>query len=103
MRNCVAWYAIMLKSNTGEDLNRGANTAPDARLDIIAQKFLERQGSAIFYVRICHPSKDYYRDMDSDKIFRQHETEKTRQYPGRVLDVEQATFTQSVFSSTGGM
>ena len=101
MWNCFAWYPIMLKSNTGEDLNRGANTAPDALLDIVAQKFLERQGSAIFYVRICHPSKDYYRDMDSDKIFRQHETEKRRQYPGRVL--EQATFTQSVFSSSDGM
>ena len=32
---------MMLKSNTGEELNRGTNTTPDARLDIVARKFLE--------------------------------------------------------------
>ena len=51
-----AWCAGMLKSNTGEELNRGADTTPDAQLDIVARKFLERQRSAFFYVRICHPS-----------------------------------------------
>ena len=40
--------------------------------------------------------------MDPDQIFRQHETEK-KQYASRVLEVEQATFTPLVFSTTGGM
>ena len=92
-----------LQDITGEELNRGANTAPDARLDIVARGFWERQRSAFFDVRICHPNADSYRDMDLNQIYRQHETEKKRQYASRVLEVEQATFTPLVFSTTGGM
>ena len=96
----------VLQDITGEELNRGANTAPDAQLDIMARGFWEGQRSAFFDVRICHPnfiSADSHRDKDPDQIFRQHETEKKRQYASRVLEVEQATFTPLVFSPTGGM
>ena len=93
----------VLQDVTGEELNRGANTAPDARLDIIARRFWERQRSAFCDVRVCHPNADSYKDMDPDQIFRQHETEKKRHYAGRMLEVEQATFTPLVFSTTGGM
>ena len=41
--------------------------------------------------------------MDPNQIYRQHETEKKRQYASRILEVEQATFTPLVFSTTGGM
>ena len=41
--------------------------------------------------------------MDLNQIYRQRETEKKRQYASRVLEVEQATFTPLVFSTTGGM
>ena len=61
----------VLQDITGEELNRGANTTPDAQ---------ERQRSAFFDVRICHPNADSYRDMDLNQIYRQHETEKKRQY-----------------------
>jgi len=93
----------VLQDITGEELNRGANTAADARLDIVARRFWERQRSAFFDVRVCHPNADSYRGLDPDQIFRQHETEKKRQYASRVLEVEQATFTPLVFSMTGGM
>ena len=93
----------VLQDITGEELNRGANTASDARLDIVARGFWERQRSAFFDVRICHPNADSYRDMELNQIYRQHETEKKRQYASRVLEVEQATFTPLVFSTTGGM
>ena len=53
-----------LQDITGEELNRGANTAPNARLDIVARGFWESQRSAFFDVRICHPNADSYRDMD---------------------------------------
>ena len=86
----------VLQDITGEELNRGANTAPDARLDIVARGFWERQRLAFFDVRICHPNADSYRDMDLNQIYRQHETEKKRQYASRVLEVEQATFTPLV-------
>ena len=81
--NCVETEPV-LQDLTGEELNRGANTAPDARLDIIARGFWERQRSAFFDVRVCHPNADSYRDLDPDQIFRQHETEKKRQYTSRV-------------------
>ena len=71
----------VLQDITGEELNRGANTVPDAQLDIVARGFWERQRSAFFDVRICHPNTDYYRDMDLNQSYRQHETEKKRQYP----------------------
>ena len=93
----------VLQDITGEELNRGANTAPDARLDIVARGFWERQRSAFFAVRICHPNADSNGDMDPNQIYRQHETEKKRQYASRTLEVEQATFTPLVFSTTGGM
>ena len=92
----------VLQDITGEELNR-LNTAPDARFDIVARGFWERQRSAFFDVRICHPNADSYRDMDLNQIYGQHETEKKRQYASRILEVERATFTPLVFSTTGGM
>ena len=45
----------VLQNITGEELFMGADTAPDARLDIVARGFWERQRSAFLDVRICHP------------------------------------------------
>jgi len=70
---------------------------------MVAMGSRERQRSAFFDVRVCNPNADSCRDSDPDNIFRQHETEKKRQYTSRVLKIEQATFTPSVFSMTGGM
>ena len=89
----------VLQDITGEELNRGANTASDARLDIVARGFWERQRSAFFDVR----NADSYRDMDLNQIYRQHETEKKRRYASRILEVEQSTFTPLVYSTTGGI
>ena len=68
----------VLQGITGEELNREANTAPDALLYIVARGFWERQRSAFFDVRICHPNADSYRDMDLNQIYRQHETPNFR-------------------------
>ena len=46
----------VLQEITGEELNRGANKAPDARLDFHARGFWDRQQSAFFEVRVCHPN-----------------------------------------------
>ena len=51
-------------------------------------------------MRICHPNADSYSDMDPNQIYRKHETEKKRQCASRILEVEQATFTPSVFSTS---
>ena len=43
---------------TGEVLDRGANTSQDTRVDIHARGIWERQRSAFFDVRVCHPNAE---------------------------------------------
>ena len=93
----------VLQELTGESLPSGANRAPNARLDIHARGFWERQRSAFFDVRVCYPNADSYRDLDLKQIYKQHENDKKRLYTQRVMDVEQGTFTPLVFTTTGGM
>ena len=93
----------VLQEVTGETLNRGANKAPDACLDIHAREFWERQRYAFFDVRVCHPSADSYRDLTPKQIYKKHENEKKRQYAERVMEIELRTFTPLVFTTTGGM
>ena len=88
---------------TGEELNRGANTAPDARLDVHCRGFWEKQRAAFFDIRVCHPNADSYKDLNPKQIYRLHENEKKRKYASRVIEVEQGTFTPPVFNTTGGM
>ena len=93
----------VLQEITEEELNRGANKAPDVRLDVNARGFWDRQHSAFFDVRVCHPNADSYRELSPKQIFQLHENEKKRQYSRRLLEVEQGTITRLVFTSTGGM
>ena len=88
---------------TGETLNHGANKAPDARLDIHAQRFWERQRSAFFDARVCHSNTDSYKDLTPKQIYKKHENEKKRQYAEKVMEIEQGTFISVVFTTTGGM
>ena len=93
----------VLEEVTGETLNHGANKAPDARLDIHARGFWERQRSAFFDVRVCHPNADSYRDLTPKQIYKKHENDKKRQYAERVMEIEQGTFTPLVVTTTVGM
>ena len=70
---------------------------------IHARGFWSRQGSTFFDVRVCHPNADSYKDLTPQQIYRQHENEKKRMYASRLMEVEQATFTPLVFTTTGGM
>ena len=70
----------VLQEITGESLARGANTAPDARLDIHARGFWSRQGSTFFDVQVCHPNAEWYKDLTPQQIYRQHENKKKRMY-----------------------
>ena len=92
-----------LQPITGIELARGANQAPDARLDVQCRGFWERQRAAFFDIRVCHPNVDSYRDLSPKQIYRIHENEKNRKYDSRVTEIEQDTFTPLVFTTTGGM
>ena len=52
-----------------EELNRGANTAPDACLDVHCHGIWERQGAAFFDTRICHPNADWYKELSPKQIY----------------------------------
>ena len=93
----------VLQEVTGEVLPRGANKAPDARLDIRARGFWAREQSAFFDFRVCHPSADSYKNLTPEQIYKLHENDKNRLYSSRVLEVERGTFTPLVFTTTGGM
>ena len=92
----------VLQEVAGETLNHGANKAPDARLDIHARGFWERQRSVIFNVRVCHPNADSYRDLTPKQIYKKHENEKKRHYAEKVMKIKQGTFTPLVVTTTGG-
>ena len=57
----------------------------------------------IIIMRVCHPNDDSYKDLTPEQVYRLHENEKKRMYERRVLEVEQASFTPLVFTTTGGM
>ena len=84
-------------------LPRGANKAPDERLDIRAWSLRAREHSAFFDVRVCHPNPDSYENLTPEQIYKLHENDKKRLYSSRVFEVERGTFTPLVFTTTGGM
>ena len=92
-----------LQPITSETLNRGANQEIGAQLDIHARGFWERQRSAFFDVRVCHPNAESCKDLTPKQIYRQHKNEKKRLYASRVMEIEQGTFTPLVFTTTGSM
>ena len=57
----------------------------------------------IIVIRVCHPNDDSYKDLTPEQVYRLHEHEKKRMYERRVMEVEQASFTPLVFTTTGGM
>ena len=69
-----------LQPLAGEELNRGANTAADARLDVHCCGFWERQRAAFFDIRVCHPNADSYKELSPKQIYKLHEDEKKRKY-----------------------
>ena len=93
----------VLQDITGEVLDRGANTSQEARVDIHARGFWERQRSAFFDVRVCYPNAESYADLSPQQIYSKHENVKKRKYAEQILQIEQGTFTPLIFTTTGGM
>ena len=69
-----------LQPITGQELARGTNQAPDARLDVHCRGFWQQQRAAFFHIRVCYPNADSYRDLSSKQIYRIHEKEKKRKH-----------------------
>ena len=92
-----------LQPLASEELNRGANTAPDARLDAHCRGFWERQRAAFLNIQVCHPNADSYKELSPKQIYKLHKDEKKRKYASRIIEVGNGTFTPLVFTTTGGM
>ena len=92
-----------LQPLTGETiLPRSANKQEEARVDIRAKGFWNRQQNAFFDVRVFHPNASSYRNTEIPALYRQQENAKKREYGDRIREVEYAVFTPLVFSTTGG-
>ena len=94
-----------LQPLTGESLShRSAITEDGARLDVAMYGFWGgRFEKAFIDVRVFNPSAQSNRHGSLSAIYRKHEQEKKRQYDQRVREIEHATFTPLVLSTTGGM
>ena len=94
-----------LQSLSGETLShRSAITEDGARLDIAMYGFWgSRFEKAFLDVRVFNPSAQSNQHGSLASVYRRHEQERKRQYEQRVQDVEHATFTPLVMSTSGGM
>ena len=79
-------------------------TEDGARLDVAMYGFWGGRFERAFVdVRVFNPSTQSNRQAPLSSVYRRHEQEKRRQYDERVCEVEHATFTPLVSSTTGGM
>ena len=72
-------------------------------MDIKAKGFWSRQQSAFFDVRVFHPNASSYRNTSIAALYRRQEQAKKREYGDRIREVEHASITPLVFSTTGGL
>ncbi len=79
---------------TGERFSlRSTNIEDEARLDIKAQEFWNKNGSSTFFaVRVFNPYASSNNKSTAAACYRKHEMEKRRKYERRVLDVEHGSF-----------
>ena len=79
------------------------NSTDGARLDVSARGLWSLGEKTMFDIRITHPTSPTYMNMEMTNIYKLHEKQKRDQYLDRVINVEKASFTPLVFSTTGGM
>ena len=87
-----------------------ANTAADARLDVVKGQGLLMQGTGCFllciycsYIQVFYPNASSYHTLSLSSAYKYHEDIKKREYGHWVREVELGVFTPLVFTSTGGM
>ena len=63
----------------------------------------QRGRDHFFYIRVFNPNSPSYRQLQLNFIYRKQEREKRTNYEQRIREVELASFTPLVFSTSGGM
>lgn len=78
-------------------------TADRARLDVSAVGIWSPMERTFLDVRVFHPHSSSYAGKRVDQVYKMQEKEKKQKYNRRIIEVEKATFTPLVFSTSGGM
>ena len=94
-----------LQHVTEEQLTcRSANRGDDARLDIVATSFWGRDRQRRFFdVRVFNPFTPSYRNSSLPQCYRRNEMKKRRAYDERVREIEHASFSPLVFSTSANV
>ena len=87
----------------GNRVVESTNSAEGARLDVSAIGVWSPMERTFLDVRVVHPNSPSYRGKSIKDIYKVHEESKKRTYNQRIIQVEKASFTPLVFSTTGGM
>jgi hypothetical protein len=80
-----------------------SNKSEGARLDVSAVGIWNPMERTFLDVRVVHPNAKSYKDQSIEQIYRNHESQKKSAYNNRIIQVERASFTPLVFSTSGGM
>ena len=86
-----------------EDLCPTANSADQARLDIVATGLWSPFERTFFDVRITHPTAPSNVNLTSQQLYQRNEKEKKTAYCQRCRQVEKAGFCCLVHTTSGGM
>ena len=76
---------------------------PGARPDVSARGLWSACERTFFDVMVSHPTADSYMNKSVDQLYSQNESLKKNKYGDRIRNVEKASFTPLVFTTTGGM
>ena len=89
---------------TGEEFDHKTTiTANDARLDVAALGVWNPMEKCFLDIRIFNSRAPTNMSKPIETTMRRHEEEKKRNYNDRVIQVEKATFTPVVFSTSGAL
>ena len=94
----------LLQPLQGEEfIYKTAKVEQEARVDISARGFWNREQKSFFDLRVFNPLALCYSGLSLDAAHAKKERDKIRKYGERIINVEQSTFTPVVFTSAGGM
>ncbi len=82
---------------------KSTTTDDDARLDVSARGFWNSMDKTFVDVRVFHHGAASNCTETLEMAYKKQEAEKKRKYNQRIIDVEKASFTPLVFSTSGGM
>ena len=88
---------------TGEKLPPGSNLSDGARLDVSCINLWSPLSRAFIDVRIFNPQAQSNWNKSIPAMYTSHQNEKKTEYGPRAREVEKATLTAAVMSTSGGM